>query len=94
MPEHFNEPWHLHDMSGPTGAYIEYAPNERGVGKTVNIKDFDTARRIVACVNACAGIPTEALEGATGADAARLLALEIAAGVAGERVAAKLRGEG
>ena len=68
--EHTPEPWRYVEMyeecipkvlaTGPTG-YPECTASVPVWRR--NIKEANAnARRIVACVNACAGIPTEALE--------------------------------
>lgn len=63
MSKHTPEPWAIHeDASGDifiSGSYHTYIaeignPDEDGAAAD--------ARRIVACVNACAGLPTEQLE--------------------------------
>ena len=68
--EHTKEPWHSHDkfihtqFTSTEGLAQHYAVADVLEHSTI---DYETmlanARRIVACVNACAGIPTEALEG-------------------------------
>ena len=72
MTEHTKEPWEyrLHNPEGGNQSLYIEAPRDgrcsdgvaeiipRGKGK---LGEPD-ARRIVACVNACQGIPTEALE--------------------------------
>lgn len=74
---HAPEPWHVSRAGQPVGNYwADEAPGIAGAnGRAVaEISDADdsradylnaTARRIVACVNACAGIETEALERVT-----------------------------
>lgn len=69
--EHMAEPWHVDDggdgeimIWGGTGAV-----DVPDIGEIYNNAD---ARRIVACVNACAGIPTETLEAKLANIAARL----------------------
>jgi hypothetical protein len=74
--EHDPEPWRLEDDIPGHG------PNESAVWPA-RVRGFPTttanARRIVACVNACAGIPTEALEsGALLAELQRLREREAA----------------
>ena len=54
---HTNEPWHVGE-SDFTGTDILCADEEQ----IASVEIEANARRIVACVNACAGIPTEALE--------------------------------
>ena len=61
--DHAPEPWHVDD--GGDGEIMLWG----GAGSVEDpdigeIYAMDNARRIVACVNACAGIPTERLEGA------------------------------
>ncbi|MGL4755845.1 MAG: hypothetical protein ACRCXB_26105 [Aeromonadaceae bacterium] len=48
------------DANGETIATLAWFPVDSGVGTTTNREA--NARRIVACVNACAGLPTEQLE--------------------------------
>lgn len=67
---HTSEPWSIHD----NGVYIELCGNNEKIGDVCASKyhrdedenevDFsrDNARRIVACVNACAGLSTDDLE--------------------------------
>lgn len=65
---HTKEPWRV---SSTPGTYKASIWNEQGqmiadLGKTKSISltgARENARRIVACVNACAGIGTEVLEG-------------------------------
>jgi len=57
MSEHFPEPWHIKE-------YQVCAADERTVCIVLGPEPYDAeaARRIVVCVNACAGITTEILE--------------------------------
>lgn len=66
-PAHTSEPWHASSTRyGNPGASVK----DRHGQVVADCHTFDqsiaqreaNARRIVACVNACAGIPTEALE--------------------------------
>ena len=65
--EHTAEPWQVH-IEGK-GVYIEPADQELNNEQTIAIMlkpgKAENARRIVACVNACAGIKTEQLETST-----------------------------
>ncbi len=95
MTKHTQEPWvdqcEGADYSvwhrGPQGAPHPDAEDPIAVHLSA-----DDARRIVACVNACAGIPTEALEEVASRDGleARLDALALCCSPKG----GKLRGEG
>jgi hypothetical protein len=66
MNAHTKEPWAQH-VDEPDAIVAVANPHESlltvdgdyGMAKLYNVED---ARRIVACVNACAGIPTEQLE--------------------------------
>ena len=74
--QHTAEPWSSHSALAPTDGAFEYAitANIEGTGRVVIAEAFGrvsedcrtpavkNARRIVACVNACAGIPTDKLE--------------------------------
>lgn len=74
MSEHTKEPWHVvdADIGDATTRYIDDEPGADGErdyylatvehGDPVELEA--NARRIVACVNACAGISNEALEAA------------------------------
>lgn len=56
---HTPEPWHVGQHEG------RYIYDEGGLGIAIvtdSGRDLPNARRIVACVNACAGIPTEWIE--------------------------------
>lgn len=92
MDTHIPEPWlyaehnwcghdpcpHHHTVCEILAPSIE-APLAQGNAATVDAFNF---RRIVACVNACKGIPTEDLEGFMvncQTDAARLASLSLAA---------------
>lgn len=71
MGAHVKEPWHvvsrhregyvgilgINEDRGPLSSY-----GGEHLSVVMEMDDPDSARRIVACVNACAGIPTEALE--------------------------------
>ena len=83
VSEHTHEPW-TQDGCRVLGQSIHGEPNGKVVAITgVGLTRQADSRRIVACVNACAGIPTEELEGKMLADqqaalADALDALEIA----------------
>lgn len=63
MAEHTKEPWHDHPKSlSITSADAVVAFTSFASVNMTEEKARANARRIVACVNACAGIPTEALE--------------------------------
>lgn len=59
MSEHTKEPWGI-GRNGDNG--IEITSNN-GMYFVAEVTDEDDARRIVACVNACAGISNERLAG-------------------------------
>ncbi len=59
MAEHSPEPWEVGDDAGEPWIM---ADGHRSVVHSLGAVDEADARRIVACVNACARIPTEALE--------------------------------
>lgn len=62
MTEHTKEPWHL----SQDGQHILSRTGELSFAHVAEVfHELDDARRIVACVNVCAGISTEALEGGT-----------------------------
>ncbi len=67
MSEHTKEPWMVADMTewltigGVDIGAVCRIKNEVS-GKPLSEEDRANARRIVACVNACAGISTETLE--------------------------------
>lgn len=57
----YGEPWRIE-----FGSILRGDPNERnlilgGWGDSATSPSFEELRRIVACVNACAGVPTENL---------------------------------
>ncbi len=63
MSEHSKEPWRITSIDGWDG--VGTVPDARGFADDVCKLVFNNpanARRIVACVNACRGISTEALE--------------------------------
>lgn len=66
MSGHTKEPWHVFSLSGTLEIKNEHGNaiiHWKGFDSSRAIEDpEDNARRIVACVNACAGIPTETLE--------------------------------
>ena len=61
---HTPEPWEVvTDCEGQCCWFVQQIGNDDPFHRITKIEtDEDTARRIVACVNACAGITTEALE--------------------------------
>ena len=68
---HTKEPWIPLDCRTESVERITISSNERRAiarientrsGKPISLEDEANARRIVACVNACAGIPTDMLE--------------------------------
>jgi hypothetical protein len=69
MPAEFGEPWEQCHYSGPVN-FIRIATVTDSSGKQCQIACFgesaeesqSKADRIVACVNACEGIPTDRLE--------------------------------
>ena len=71
--KHTPEPWHLCEVENETGRIKHLVPVdseklslltivENDQGTFAAIYNDEDARRIVACVNACKGIPTELLE--------------------------------
>jgi hypothetical protein len=60
----YGEPWHTEGGDDDYSVHIDIYPVDRGYCIADRI-DMDDARRIVACVNACAGISTEELEAMT-----------------------------
>lgn len=59
MSEHdYGEPWHV--FNGYKSIDIEWHPPRGGTSPVAF--DLKTSKRVVACVNALAGVPTEALE--------------------------------
>lgn len=75
MSEHTKEPWSIQNVEigaavtndlcimAPSPSFREIAQIARCYqGDRVKEMELANARRIVACVNACAGIPTDALE--------------------------------
>lgn len=68
MAQHTKEPW-VYDASLPAGVYSDDVTGSIiatcegfGLAPRPGEERAANARRIVACVNACAGIPTGALE--------------------------------
>jgi len=66
MDKHTPEPWHR-NVSARYPIYAEQTPGKKDWRHIAGVLGNDEQaeadlRRIVACVNACAGIPTEALE--------------------------------
>ena len=70
---HTPEPWHLCEVENETGRIKHLVPVdaekmslltivENDQATFAAIYNDDDARRIIACVNACEGIPTDALE--------------------------------
>ncbi len=69
MAEHSPEPWRSEygNEEGPDDSFGEFyrilaADADTDFDEIVRVGDEADARRIVACVNACRGVPTEALE--------------------------------
>ena len=65
--KHTPEPWELHQHLGPRDPYFQLLNGSWDIAHSkfsANGSEVDEAngRRIVACVNACAGIPTEQLQ--------------------------------
>ena len=60
--KHTPEPW-SHELPRIAGDIGEFRPDGRVFASCHEPQAKGNARRIVACVNACARIPTEALEG-------------------------------
>jgi hypothetical protein len=83
------------DQGAPEDFYIVMVEKPDGPADVCHVGNGPTsaenARRIVACVNALAGIPTEALE--AGALKRALVALEHAASPPGARVLRDIRAE-
>jgi hypothetical protein len=70
----FNEPWKLVGESGKPiitdadcGIIADWCVGTAACEEMGDFIDQEYAARIVACVNFCAGIPTEELEGGSGA---------------------------
>lgn len=61
MPEHSPEPWGIAKVEGTNDGFIEDADKEVVADHDPRMSDADL-QRIVACVNACAGVPTSRLE--------------------------------
>ena len=62
VDEHTPEPWSA-DWTKQQGTVVgSMWEKDSGLTITANPSTNENARRIVACVNACAGIPTAALE--------------------------------
>jgi len=59
MKQHTEEPWHV---DTPLGHLSIFSAEGNCIIPTYPGIKAANARRIVACINACAGIPTEALE--------------------------------
>lgn len=74
MDKHTSEPWSQRDQYVRAPAKGKLTPHIAQIccGNTARPteQELANARRIVACVNACAGIPTEALETGVISDAA------------------------
>lgn len=71
MSNHTQEPWVLFEVGDRVKHFCPASEKEKTSILTVTLEDGtafgavyseDDARRIVACVNACAGLPTEQLE--------------------------------
>ena len=62
MSQYTKEPWiYSHHANGVPYVFAEHH-NRQTIATAYGDFDEANARRIVACVNACAGIPNEALE--------------------------------
>lgn len=64
----YKEPWkHLRDGKAPDDPYLGIADSENSLitcwEEEPSDKAMEIERRIIACVNACVGIPTTQLEG-------------------------------
>lgn len=59
MNQHTPEPWFVYEFNN-----VVYSRDKDGISKSITraFSSAADARRIVACVNACAGISTETLE--------------------------------
>ncbi|WP_420465575.1 hypothetical protein [Panacagrimonas sp.] len=69
MSEHTKEPWKASPVSGIVGSVITAQPNENANAvRITSAQSLADAERIVACVNACAGIPDQALKVVTRSD--------------------------
>lgn len=68
MSEHTAEPWKLTRKNPALSVGLRGETPHLDIGRifTGSIEGVANARRIVACVNACAGLPTEELEGLAG----------------------------
>lgn len=67
MDGHTKEPWHLRVMDGSIGGIdsdedYSVAQTHQRPNDSMHVERIANSRRIVACVNACAGISTENLE--------------------------------
>ncbi|MDM5117230.1 hypothetical protein [Aeromonas hydrophila] len=73
--KHEREPWVL---GGCSGRMVTTPSGYVGDGYIADVDTKDNARRIVACVNACRGLPTDELEqkGVVAAVGTQLLELE------------------
>lgn len=68
--QHTPEPLHYMPLPAADGTYMVLGGQGQDYGLVASCTTEEDARRIVACVNACAGIPTELLELAAEFDAA------------------------
>lgn len=76
-PKHTPEPWKYTDDPSDGCCWTHHVETvardpqmpDYAHGSVADISGEENARRIVACVNACAGIPTEALEAGVIGDA-------------------------
>lgn len=69
MTKHTQEPWRV-ETRGNLRARQFIEAGQFRIAECLTRDQAANARRIIACVNACAGIPTEALEIAVEGDAA------------------------
>ena len=60
--EHTPEPWFWSEKYGEVCFRSKEDDQSYGIACPVDLTEEANARRIVACVNACAGLPTEVLE--------------------------------
>lgn len=62
MNKHTEEPWLVSMESGGVRVMAEDCDGRYTLADMYSDRQYDNARRIVACVNACQGIPTKRLE--------------------------------
>jgi hypothetical protein len=87
-PTHAPEPWKIGEWSGTVigkstheGPHVAIGTGDGGIialcGPVSEPQSTEDARRIIACVNACKGIPTEELEQVKSIDDLSALAYSI-----------------